>query len=198
MPVAQEIHEFTPSLFTWGAYEPAVKCELTSAAVATADGLVLIDPIELAEDPLARLLHGRTPIAIVLTNGNHTRAAGTFRSRLAIPIFAARDAEGLEIIPDSTLVDGSIAPGGMRVVTLPGAGAGEIALLGSGVACIGDALINLPPEGFRLLPAKYCSDAMELRNSLRKLLSYEIHVVTFAHGAPLVVAGRRRLEQLLA
>jgi hypothetical protein len=113
-------------------------------------------------------------------------------------VFAAANADGLEISPDSTLVDGADIPGGMHAVALPGAGPGEIALIGNGVACIGDALINLPPEGLRILPAKYCSDPKELRNSLKKLLSCEFQVMTFAHGAPLAGAGRSRLEQLFA
>ena len=37
-----------------------------------------------------------------------------------------------------------------------------------------------------------------LRESLRKLLSYEFDVLTFAHGTPLVGQARRRLELLLA
>lgn len=198
MTIAQEIEIVTASLFTWCAYEPAVKCELTSCALVADEGLIFIDPIDLAEEPLARLLNGRNAIAIVLTNANHARATGIFRERLGVPVFAAASAEELEIVPDSTLVDGQVLAGGMRVVALPGAGSGEIALVGNDVACIGDAIVNLPPEGLRILPVKYCSDPMELRNSLKKLLSYEFEVMTFAHGAPLVGAGRRRLEQLLA
>lgn len=198
MIIAEEFVAVTDSVFMWQAYEPAVKCDLSSSAIVTSGGLVLVDPIELAEPSLARLLNGRSIAAIVLTNGNHTRAAGIFRARFGAPVFAAGNADGLEIIPDATVADGEFLPGGMRVVTLPGAGPGEIALIGNGVACIGDALINLPPDGFRSLPVKYCSDAAELGDSLRKLLSYEFQVMTFAHGTPLIGEGLRRLEQLLA
>jgi len=198
MTIAQDILTVTDSLFTWRAYEPAVKCDVSSCALDTGEGLLFIDPIELAEPALVRLLNGRNAAAIVLTNGNHARAAGVFRARLGAPVFAAGNADGLEIIPDLTLADGLIFAGGMRVVALPGAASGEIALIGNEVACIGDALINLPPEGLRVLPARYCSDPVELRSSLRKLLSYEFRVMTFAHGAPLVGAGHRRLAQLLS
>ena len=75
---------------------------------------------------------------------------------------------------------------------------GEIALVGRGIACVGDALIHLPPEGLRLLPAKYCANPVEMRHSLRKLLSCEFQVVTFAHGVPLVGAVHQQLEKLLA
>jgi hypothetical protein len=198
MAVAADFTAVTPSLFAWQAFEPAVKCDLSSCALDTADGLIFIDPIGLADAALARLLHGRRPGAILLTNGNHTRAAGTLRDRLGVKVFASTEAGGLDIVPDATFAAGEIAPGGMAVVPLPGAGPGEIALIGQGLACIGDALIHLPPEGLRLLPAKYCANPEQMRHSLRKLLSYQFQVMTFAHGAPLVGAAHRQLEQLLA
>ena len=198
MAVATEFQTVTPLLFAWHAFEPAVKCDLSSCALDGADGLVFIDPIALSEAALSRLLLGRKPRAIILTNGNHTRAAAAFRDRLGVKVLASADASGLEIVPDETLTEGQIAPGALEVIRLPGAGPGEIALVGQGVACVGDALIHLPPEGLRLLPDKYCADAEQMRHSLRKLLSYQFQVMTFAHGAPLVGAARRQLEQLLA
>lgn len=198
MAISEDFQSPAPSLFTWHAYEPEVKCDLSSCAIATDAGLIFVDPIELAEPAFARLLLGRKPAAILLTNGNHTRAAEKFRARLRVKVFAARDAAGLDLIPDATLADGQDAPGGMKVIALPGAGPGEIALVGHGIACIGDALIHLPPEGLRLLPDKYCADAAQNRDSLRKLLSCDFQVMTFAHGAPLVESARARLQKLLA
>ena len=198
MAVAQTFKAVSPTLFSWQAYEPAVKCDLSSCAIATAEGLLFVDPIELAEPAMTELTAANTPLAIFLTNGNHTRAALWFQDRFGVKVFSAAGAAGLEIIPDATLEDGDVAPGGMRVVTLPGGGPGEMALVGDGIACVGDALIQLEPEGFRMLPSKYCSDARLLADSLRKLLSYEFDVLTFAHGSPLVGHARRRLELLLA
>ena len=198
MPPATDFHPVTPWIFAWQAYEPAVKCDLSSCAIETADGLIFVDPIELAEPALARLLLGRKPHAIVLTNGNHSRAAEKFRARLGVKIFASADADGLGITPDATLADGHRAPGNMRAITLPGAGPGEVALVGHGIACLGDALIHLPPDGLRMLPDKYCADPAQLRRSLRKLLSCDFQVLTFAHGAPLTDSARQKLEHLLA
>ena len=198
MASAQSFTAITPAVFSWQAYERAVKCDLSSCGIATAAGLIFVDPIDLAEPAMEELLAAKTPLAIVLTNGNHTRDAGKFRKRFGVKVFAAADAEGLDITLDATLADGDLIPGGMQVVALPGAGPGEIALVGNGIACVGDALIHLEPEGLRLLPAKYCSDARRLPDSLRKLLSSEFDVLTFAHGTPLVGQARRRLELLLA
>ncbi|MEQ1853323.1 MAG: hypothetical protein ABMA01_17220 [Chthoniobacteraceae bacterium] len=197
--VAQEFRRIAQGLFSWQAYEPAVKCDLSSAAVVTPAGLLLIDPIALAKPALADLVKAARPSAIVLTNGNHARDADAYRQEFGIPVWVHEAAgAALEIKADAVLADGGIAPGGLRVMTLPGAGPGEIALLCGEVAFLGDAIVNLPPEGLRLLPAKYCSDPAALRGSLRKLLSCEFDVMTFAHGAPLVGQARRNLEVLLS
>ena len=198
MAPATDFQTVTPSLFTWQAFDPSVKCDLSSCAFDSDDGLIFVDPIELSEPALVRLLDARKPGGIILTNGNHARAAENFRARLGVKAWAPRDAGGLEIVPDETLAEGQSAPGGLRVIAMPGAGPGEIALFGRGVLCIGDALIHLPPQGLRLLPAKYCAEPGQMVHSLRKLLSCDFQVVTFAHGAPLVTAARRQIEQLLA
>ncbi len=198
MAIAADFQTPAPSLFTWQAYEPSVKCDLSSCSIDTNAGLIFVDPIELSESALARLLFGRKPAAILLTNGNHTRAAAIFRARLGVKVYAAPDADGLDIVPDETLADGEMAPGDMRIIAIPGAGPGEIALVGNGIACIGDAVIHLPPEGLRLLPEKYCTDPVQNRNSLRKLLSCDFQVMTFAHGAPIVESAHTKLEALFA
>ncbi len=198
MPVASDFQTITPALFAWQAFEPAVKCDLSSCALDTADGLIFLDPIELADAALRRLLDGRKPRAIVLTNGNHARAAEKLRDLLGIEVLASADATGLDLVPDATLADGQIGPGEMRVIALPGAGPGEIALVGHDIACVGDALIHLPPDGLGFLPEKYCQDSAQLRASLRKLLSCDFQVMTFAHGAPLVGAAHRQFASLFA
>jgi len=195
---AAEFQRVTRELFHWQAYEPAVKCDLSACAVATADGLVFVDPFPLAEPALSELATAAKPLAVLVTSGNHARAADEFRQRFDVPICATEAAAAeLTIKVDRVIADGEIAPGGMRVIGLPSAGPGEVAYVGNGVAFIGDALIHLSSHGFALLPAKYCGDAARLPNDLRKLLSYDFHILTFAHGAPLTEHARQRLETLL-
>jgi hypothetical protein len=195
LTTATEIHRLTPTLAWWSAYEPAVKCDLTSHALHTPEGLVLIDPIALAHPKDL----GGPPIAILLTNANHARAAHWWREQTGARILAPADAlPDLEITPDATLEDGALTPGGLRAIRLPGGPPGETAYLSDGLCCLGDALIHLESHGFALLPDKYCADAVLLRTSLRKLLSYHLHILTFAHGAPLVDHVRERLASLLS
>ena len=198
MATAADFQRVTPELFHWQAYEPAVKCDLSACAITTQDGLVFVDPIPLAEPALSNLAGAGKPLAVLLTSGNHERAADEFRIRFEIPICAsATAAAAMTTRIDRVINDDELAPGGLRAVGVPSAGPGEVAFVGNGIACIGDALIHLESHGFALLPDKYCADSVRLPNDLRKLLSYDFHILTFAHGAPLTEQARQRLETLL-
>jgi glyoxylase-like metal-dependent hydrolase (beta-lactamase superfamily II) len=199
MRPAQEFQFVTPDLAFWQAYEPAVKCDLSCCARRAGSQIVFVDPIPLATDALEELAALATPSAIVLTNGNHARAAEKFRALFSIPILAHADAVSeLGLSVDEELAEGAVVADALSVIALPGAAPGEIALCGGGVMHVGDALIHIPPPGFAPLPEKYCADPRELRRSLGKLLRSEFEILTFAHGLPLVSQARRRLENLLA
>ncbi len=199
MPRADEFQQVTDGLYFWQAYDPAVKVELSCCARRTPRGLVFIDPIPLAREALAELCDADAPAAIILTNGNHARAAADFRKRLSIPILAHATAVAeLGLAIDHEIADGETVLDEMTVTALPGAAPGEIALHAGGALHVGDALIHLAPHGFALLPGKYCADAKVLRASLGKLLRFPFEVLTFAHGLPLVSNARQRLAQLLA
>lgn len=199
MPRADEFQQVTDGLYFWQAYDPAVKVDLSCSARRTARGLVFIDPIPLASAALAELCGLASPAAILLTNGNHARAAADYRRRFSIPILAHTGAVAeLGLAVDQEIADGETVLGEFTVAALPGAVAGEIAFVAGGVMHVGDALIHLAPHGFALLPEKYCADAKEMRASLEKLLRFPFEVLTFAHGLPLVAQARQRLATLLA
>jgi hypothetical protein len=200
MATAAEFQQVGADLYFWQAYEPAVKCDLSSCALEVGGRLIFVDPILLAKAALADLAAVASPALIVLTNGNHARAAAEYRERFQVPIAAPADAvPELGLTPDQLLADDEHLLDALTVIALPGAGPGEIALqTASGIVCIGDALINLEPDGLALLPDKYCIDAKLLRTSLRKRLPREARVLTFAHGVPLVTAVRTRLDHLFA
>jgi hypothetical protein len=200
MTAASEIHEVAAGLFVWQAYEEEVKAELTSCAITTGSGLVLIDPIPLAPYAMQELLEAGQPVQIVLTSGNHERAAESLRDRFQIPVAASADAaKELSFKPDALITGGDEIEAALTVHEVPGGGPGEIALHHrAGVLHLGDALINFEPNGFAFLPDKYCSSPHQLRRSLRNLLPLEFSVLTFAHGLPLVTRAHERFAQLLA
>jgi len=200
MRAADELHRVTAELFVWQLYEPSVKAELTACAVLEAGELILIDPLPLAAEALEELTgHGR-PSTVVLTNGNHGRATELYRKKFGVRVLASAGAAAeLETKPDELVEEGMLVGGGLAVHSLEGAGPGEIALLGkSGGLHFGDAVIHLPEHGFSLLPEKYCTDARQMRESLRKLLRLDFTLLTFAHGLPIVTRARDQLAQLLA
>jgi hypothetical protein len=198
MTRADEIHRVTPNLFVWQAFEPAVKCDLTSTALKVGSELILIDPIGLSPDALEELLGEGKPALVVCTNGNHARAADWYRNQFGIRVVAHRGADGeLEIVADEWLGDDARLLDAVEVCPVPGAAAGEIALHFGDVLCAGDAVIHFPSTGFALLPDKYCVEPKLLRQSLRNLLRWDFGILTFAHGLPLTTQARSRFASLL-
>ncbi len=201
MPRAEEFQAITRRLFFWQAYDPSVKTDLSCCAVIAPEGLVFVDPIALADDALDELAALAPPVAIVLTNGNHARAAVLFRTRFSVPIFThAEAAPELGLAVDRFLAEGDIVAGGLAVIELPGAGAGEIGLFSPADASLhlGDALIHVEPRGLTLLPEKYCRAPRTLTASLQKLLPLPCDILTFAHGTPLVADACQSVARLLA
>ena len=199
MARADEIHEIRPDLFFWQAFEPAVKTELSCCACRTVKGLVFIDPIPLQKAAEAELLAVAEPRAIILTSGNHARAAEDYRKRFSIPIHAHSEAAAEFSFPvDHTIAEGETLLDEFTVHAIPGAASGEIALQRGNALHLGDALIHQPPYGFALLPDKYCSDPREMRRALENLLRIPFELLTFAHGLPIVAQARQRLSQLFA
>lgn len=201
MPSAPELLQLTPALWIWQAFDPAVKSDLFASAVQTPDGLFLVDPIPLPAPSLAEITAGRALRAVLVTNGNHSRAAPDFARQFGCPILAAVPVlEEFEPAQRRAIpTDGQIAP---RVAAIPikGAAAGEVTFHfadDGGTLVLGDALINFEPYGFSFLPPKYCSDQREMRRSLRQLLEWPCERLLFAHGTPILSGARSRLEALL-
>ncbi len=188
MPLATNLRQIVPRLWSWHAYDPQVKVDLFSCAIESEEGLVLIDPIGLDELGMKTLASRGSVRAIVVTNANHARQSAEFQRSWNAPILTHRDAVmELEIAVDGLLQAGDFLGGGIQVLELPGAGAGEIALYDqSGRIHFGDAVVNLESTGLCLLPEKYCSDAAQLRKSVAALCGLKADVITFAHGMPLV------------
>ncbi len=200
MLAADEIQQVRAGLWFWQRFQPSVKVDCSSCAVRVAAGLMLVDPIPLAADAMEELCALGKIAGIVATNGNHGRAVDELRKRFDVPVFAHASAGVVLGFPvDREVREGERIGDEIEVVEIAGAAAGEIALWDArGVMIVGDALINLEPDGLVLLPAKYADNEKEMRASLRKLLRFPIEVLTFAHGLPLVSQARSRLKSLLA
>lgn len=193
-----EIQLIRPGLFFWQGYDAKVKTDLGCCALATPAGLIFVDPLPLAREPLTEMVSQFPPAGIVLTNANHERAAADFARRFGVPVHAHAEARG-EVAADRWIAEeDAVLFENVRALRLPGFAKGEIALHAGDCLLMGDALINAEPYGFAMLPEKYCENAKLARASLGKLLPLRPAVITFAHGLPIVTGAQRKLEILLA
>ncbi len=197
LPTAREITQLFPGVWQWSAYSSHHKVELTSHAVNTSEGVVIVDPIPLDEEQRIKFEPIVAPQAVILTNANHLRSATQWvdrKSIYAFPSSLTRE-HGLVVIErqPSQLF-------GLTIIPLEGGPAGEIALFDSDkkLLIVGDALVNLPNRGLEILPAKYCNDDGMLRNSLCRLLAFNFDVLLCSHGNPILTAAKTRLKELLA
>lgn len=197
---ADEFQSLSETVYHWSVYEPELKCELSCTTLKLNDGLVVIDPVPLADAAWNDLLAKAPLRAILLTNGNHGRAADPLRKKHKVPIVTApatrHDLGGIKV--DVILLENELLYG-IAPIPIPGATVGETAFYSNtGVMVIGDAVINTSPEkGLELLPDKYCTDAKQNRESLKKLLKFDFHTLTFAHGAPVTTRAKEKLGALL-
>jgi Metallo-beta-lactamase superfamily len=202
MPVANEIDEVAPGIFIWQVYDPAVKADLFSTALETPSGAYLADPVGLEKEAALNLESGQKVSGIVITNENHERATRQFAEKFSVPIYLHAALNRALAIPGTIeLEDNGVVATGLTALAIEGAPAGEIALhyqADGGTMVIGDALINFEPQGFTLLPAKYCRDFKLMRRSLPRLLDRPFERMLFAHGKPILSGAHSRLEQLLA
>ena len=198
MITAEEYQPLGAGLAFWHAFDPKAKAELFSTACPTPRGILLIDPIALAEQALEQLLKEGHFVGIVVTNANHWRASADLGQRFSISIFAHPDsgsATKFEPVADGQLIFDSI-----DVIFVPGGAPGEIALHlpeNKGALIVGDSLIHFEPYGFTFLPPKYCLDHKQMQQSLRKLVPFRAERMLFAHGTPIASGATQRLQHLL-
>jgi hypothetical protein len=133
---------------------------------------------------------------VVLTSGNHQRESLVFSKRFGIPVFAPEHA-GDDIIADQCFRSGDPVAG-MESIALPGFGPGETAFLYERALIFGDALINLEPEGLRVLPEKYREDKKQSLRSLGNLKGLKPEILLFAHGHPIIQNAISRLTVSLS
>jgi glyoxylase-like metal-dependent hydrolase (beta-lactamase superfamily II) len=191
--------------FVWQDYDPAVKADLWSTAMVVGSVVYFVDPIGLEQRATQRLVADRTVAGIFVTNENHVRSAPVLAKQFSAQVLAHHELANHETfadVPVTALSGGrAIAGGALRIIGVPGAPAGEIAIFhdsDGGEMIVGDALINFPPHGFTFLPNKYCSNPRVMRRSLTDLLEFSFERILFAHGAPIMQGARGKLEQLIA
>jgi glyoxylase-like metal-dependent hydrolase (beta-lactamase superfamily II) len=197
-PTSDDFSWVTARLLFWQAFDSSCKTDVSCSAHLLNEGLVFIDPIGLTPAAEKELFGLGDPFAVILTTGNHARAADEYRKRYNIPILADLEVSG-ELEVDIRIKDGELLFGQLRIIALPGAAPGEIAVYHPDheILSLGDVLIHLPVHGFSVLPDKYCQNPKLARHSLKKLKETTPKILTFGHGLPIVSKAETRLNHLI-
>src|SRR5439155_7912998 len=126
---ASDFDRIASNISIWPGYDSAVKAELYSTCLETADGTYFIDPIPLESEPLYELIGSNSVAGIIVTNGNHHRASAKFAKKFSAPLFgrseALRNRAAREL---KRVTDGDEISEELRAIGIEGAGDGEIAL----------------------------------------------------------------------
>jgi glyoxylase-like metal-dependent hydrolase (beta-lactamase superfamily II) len=190
-----------PGLRRWTAWHEEWSEDVGSLAVETADGLVLIDPLE----PPSEL---GTPEHVLVTVFWHTRSTRDVGARRVwAPRRSAQPLRNRGIDVTDPFGPADDLPGGIRAFATPRVSelvfwlpeqravvAGDV-LLGAGARPgATSAPLRLCPE--RWLGTKATHD--DLREALLPLLELPVQRVLVSHGKPVLRNGKRALAAVLA
>lgn len=194
------IEEVAPGLRRWTAYHRDWQEHVVSLALETGDGLVLIDPL----DPPRGL---DRPDHVLLTVFWHGRSTKDLKAKR---VWAHRRSaqplrnRGVDVTdpfsPDDEL------PGGIRAFGTARVNEVVFWLPDQRAVAVGDALLGAGAKprptnaALRLCPERWLGKAThaDLRETLRPLLQLPVQRVLVAHGRPVLRAGGRALERVLA
>ena len=197
--VAPAAEEVVPGVWSWGvANERIGGAESTGHAVAGADGVVLVDPVRLAPDALARL--GEVT-AICVSAQCHQRSAWRYRRELGAPVWAPEGTRPLEEEADRRYRAGDELPGGLRAVHTPGPEEVHFSFLRDGdpsVLVVSDLLTHYAGRDLDFVPFEYHDDPETTRRSVEGLLALDFGVLCLDHGGPIVDDPKSAIRALLA
>lgn len=194
-----DVVTIAPGLHRWTAWHDDWREDVASVAVETADGLVVIDPI----DPPPQFTR---PAHILITVFWHDRSAASveaervWASRRAARPLRNRRVEVTDSVEDDPL------PGGIRAIQTARPSEVVYWLPAQKAVVAGDVLLGAgakpraTPDPLRLCPERWLGKAShaDLRRSLHPLLELPVQRVLPSHGAPVLRDGKRALETVLA
>jgi glyoxylase-like metal-dependent hydrolase (beta-lactamase superfamily II) len=194
------LEAIAPGLRRWTAWHEEWEENVASVAVDTADGLVLIDPI----DPPADVHAPDHVLVTVFWHGRQTKELGAKRvwasTRSAEPLRK----RGVEVTDPFRA--GDELPGAIH--SFQTARVAEVVywLPEQRAVVVGDVLLGAgakprpTDDPLRLCPERWLGKAThdDLRESLRPLLDLPVERVLVSHGRPVVDDGKRALLRLLA
>jgi glyoxylase-like metal-dependent hydrolase (beta-lactamase superfamily II) len=196
---AGAVEEVVPGVWHWHVDDERIGGHISAAhAVRDTDGVVLVDPLPLAEDALAGL--GRIE-AICLTTSSHQRSAWRLRRELGVQVWAPEASREVDEEPDARYSQGDALPGGLQPIFTPGAGTTQHSLLlerEGGVLFTPDLFVRPAGRELALIPAEYAHDPDQARQTAEHLLELEFSVLCTGHGVPVTDHPQAAIRAALA
>ena len=194
---------YRPDLFTWSAYDAALRMDFNSLLWRRPGGNVLVDPLPLTPPDEEHLAELGGAAFIVLTNSAHVRGAKGIAARTGAELFGpAGERDGFPISCERWLADGDVPFPGLLVRALEGSKTpGELVLvLEETTAIFGDAVRAGRADELALLPRKKLRDPAALLASLRRIraLHPRLAHVLVGDGWSVFRHGGLLLDELLA
>ena len=189
------MEELAPGLRRWTSWHEHWEEEVGSVAVDTADGLVLIDPL----DPPAELAK---PAHVLVTVYWHARDTGDLKVPTWAPARSLRPLANRGVRAESAA---SELPGGIQAFQTARAAEAVYWLPDHRAVVVGDVLLGAgakpgaTDDALRLCPEGWLGKSThdDLRESLRPLLDLPVERVLVSHGAPVLGGGREALQRVL-
>jgi hypothetical protein len=196
--VAERLERVVEGVYHWRIRNSSIGGGISSShAVVAGEGLVLIDPVRVAQGELAMLPQ---PMAVVLTATCHQRAAWRYRADSGAQVWLPEDGRAADEEPDRRYAEGDMLPGGLRAIRTPGPEWPHYSFLlerDPGVLFCSD-LIGAEGDGeLRFIPPEYHEDPAQTRRSVEMLLDLPFAVLCLDHGAPIADDPKAALRHLL-
>lgn len=190
-----------PDLFTWSCFDESRDIDFNSVAWIRPDGNVLIDPLPLSDHDRAHLQRLGGAALVIVTNGDHTRAAEAIAKEFGAALQGPRaEREGFPLACERWLGDGDEPVPGLRVFELHGSKTpGELALVLDGTTLItGDLIRAHAATTLHLLPEAKLTDRAQAVASIKRIADTcpQIDTVLVGDGWPLFHGGAQALAAL--
>jgi glyoxylase-like metal-dependent hydrolase (beta-lactamase superfamily II) len=187
-------------LHRWTAWHAEWKEDVASVAVETADGLVVIDPID-PPPQFAKPAHVLITIFWHHRNADQLDGARVWATRRAARPLRNRGVEVTDSVDDEASL-----PGGIRAISTARHGEVVYWLPEQKAVIAGDVLLGAgakpraTSDPLRLCPERWLGKASytDLRASLHPLLALPVQRVLPSHGSPVLRGGKRALEAVVA
>lgn len=184
----------------WSCFDPARNLDFNAWAWLRPGGTVLVDPLPLSDHDRAELEAAGPVSHVVVTNGDHVRAAPELAARYgAVLVGPAGERGTLDLPCERWVGDGEEIVPGLVAFALEGSKTpGELALLLEETTLITGDLIRAHAGGaLNLLPPDKLTDPAKAIASVRRLLEHRrIDAVLVGDGWPVWTGGYAALEAL--